>query len=198
MPNSVNQVSVVWNIDRLESLGLDNGMTQEILDRHSASLAEHIAYVQEACRFLGSVSEMQIHAHDLSKYTLTEFPHYARQFQGPKNDPDGFAYAWMHHIHHNPHHWQHWIFPDGYTPKESQVENGVMQMPWNYAREMVADWMGASKAYTGSWDMTDWLLKNLPKIKVHSATARYLEDVLITEPLDYREVFIALRSHNVW
>lgn len=188
-----------FTMEMLEAEGLADGMTQDILDAHMQSLNEHIAYVQEACRMLGGLSEQQIIAHDFSKYSIYEFPHYARQFKGPKNDPDGFAYAWLHHIHQNEHHWQHWIFSDGFTPKNSRVENGVIQMPTNYVVEMVADWMGASKAYTGSWDMTDWLLANLSKIKIHSQTAAYLERVLtLSDACDYTMVFVEIRSNGIW
>lgn len=192
------KIEMTWTVRMLEQQGIDSGLTQDMLDRHMDSVTQHIAYVQEACRLLGGLSEYQIEGHDRSKYNFAEFPHYARQFQGPRNDPDGFAYAWMHHIHHNPHHWQHWIFPDGHTPKGSNVEAGVMQMPSNYVVEMVADWMGASKAYTGSWDMTDWLLKNLPKIKIHSQTAAYLESILSSGVPDYAGVFVELRANGAW
>ena len=184
-------------MEMLEEEGLDNGLTQGILDDYMESLQAHIAYVQEACYLLGGMSAGQIAAHDLSKFSMAEFPHYARQFKGPANDPDGFAYAWLHHIHNNPHHWQHWIFPDGFTPRDSKVENGVMQMPHHFVLEMVADWMGASKVYTGTWDMSDWLLKNLPKIRVHSQTAASIERILTTSAY-YHNVFIQLRANNVW
>jgi hypothetical protein len=148
------------------------------------SLMKHITAVQEAGRLIG-VPEVQLLIHDNSKFSDEEFPAYARHFHGG-GDPDGFARAWLHHMNHNPHHWQHWMFPDGFTPKGSDVENGVVEMPQNYALEMVADWMGASMAYTGSWDMTEWLKKNMPKIKVHSKTAVYLRKVLAD--LGYTEV----------
>jgi hypothetical protein len=53
-------------------------------------------------------------------------------------------------------------------------------MPEIYVREMVADWWGASRAYTGSWDMSDWLTKNLPRIekKLHPYSIDHLADVL--------------------
>lgn len=51
-------------------------------------------------------------------------------------------------------------------------------MPENYLREMVADWMGSSMAYTGSWDMREWLNTNLPKIRLHSYTREELVYVL--------------------
>jgi hypothetical protein len=32
--------------------------------------------------------------------------------------------------------------------------------------------------YTGSWDMTDWLYQNMPKIRLHSETAAFVRSVL--------------------
>jgi hypothetical protein len=161
------------------------GITELSVDAYFVSLCSHIGYVQEAGRKLGIPNE-QLERHDLSKLTVEEFPHYARQFHGDKGDPDGFARCWLHHIHHNPHHWNHWLFADGYTPKGSTVEKGVVEMPQHFAIEMIADWMGASRAYTGSWDMKDWLIKNMPTIKVHSKTAAYLRQEL--DKLGYAEI----------
>lgn len=147
------------------------------LEEYRESLKAHIAAVREAGRQLG-VPEDQLAIHDASKWDREEFSYYARQFHGDKADPDGFAHAWLHHIHVNPHHWQHWIFPDAFTPKNSTVECGVVKMPPLDALEMVADWMGASKVYTGSSDMTDWLLQNVPRIILHSRTATFVTEVL--------------------
>lgn len=148
------------------------------------SLFDHIRFVQEAALKLG-LPESQIIDHDASKFTAHEFPGYAMHFKGG-GAPDAFASAWLHHLHANPHHWQHYIFPDGFTPKGSQVENGCLEMPYHFAREMIADWMGASMAYTGSWDMMDWLHKNMPKIRVHSKTAEFLREEL--DALSYADV----------
>lgn len=156
----------------LESYSVD----QAVAEAYAVSLREHIAYVQEAGKLIG-VPDQQLEIHDDSKWTLDEFPGYALHFKGG-GAPDKFASAWLHHIHHNPHHWQSWIFPDGFTPKDSNVENGVVEMPARFALEMVADWMGASRAYTGSWDMADWLSNHIPKIRVHSKTAALLREIL--------------------
>lgn len=152
------------------------GIDRDVAEAYAESLREHIAFVQEAGRQL-RVPESQLSIHDQSKWTAAEFSGYALHFKGG-GAPDQFAYAWLHHIHHNPHHWQHWIFSDGYTPKGSQVQNGAVEMPTRYVLEMIADWMGASRAYTGSWDMGDWLNKNIPKIRVHSRTAIILREIL--------------------
>lgn len=107
--------------------------------------------------------------HDLSKFGPAELPHYGRQFFGDKGDPQGFARAWLHHQNHNPHHWEYWVTRSGHSRGGANAE-GVMPMPETYVREMIADWMGASRAYTGSWDMNEWLSDNLPKMNLHPQT----------------------------
>jgi len=152
--------------------GVDATIAQDYLD----SLKLHIESVHKAAKIIG-LAHHHVMNHDASKFSPKEFIGYALHFKGG-GAPDLFSTAWLHHIHHNPHHWQHWIFPDGYTPKGSSVENGCVEMPRIYALEMVADWMGASYAYTNSWDMGEWLSKNTPKIRIHSKTACYLLEVL--------------------
>lgn len=168
-------------------------ITPAIAEKFLASLCEHIQNVREAGEKIGVVKR-QLQFHDLSKFSLEEFPYYARNFFGDKANPDGFARAWLHHIHCNEHHWQHWIFPDGYMPKDSNVENGVVEIPQHYALEMVADWMGASKTYTGSDDMSQWLYSNIPKITVHSRSAEFLRGLL--DMMGYADVIWGNRFAN--
>lgn len=113
--------------------------------------------------------------HDWSKFLPSEFIPYSHNFFGKKRlDPVfdqvklaeikiNFDRAWLYHQNRNSHHWQYWILVYDSDPQNMVAVN----MPETYIREMVADWMGASKAYTKSWDMTDWLTKNLPRIKQH-------------------------------
>jgi hypothetical protein len=165
-----------------------NNLAATTAELHIAALCGHITYVREAGKKL-NVSKEQLMVHDASKWSREEFVGYAQNFHGNKAGVrvvDEFANAWLNHIHHNPHHWQHWIFPDGFTPKESAVENGTVYMPPAYALEMVADWMGASMSYTGSWDMADWLQKNMSKIKLHSRTAAYVRGIL--DNLGYADI----------
>jgi hypothetical protein len=160
------------------------GVDKLVAEKYTETLTLHINSVVEAGEKL-NVNYSQLAYHDDSKWSEIEFAGYALHFQGG-GAPDEFSRAWLHHIHYNPHHWQHWMFPDNYTPKGSKVENGIVEMPQNYALEMIADWMGASYAYTNSWDMTDWLVGNIPRIKVHSETAKYLSSVLLE--LGYKDV----------
>jgi hypothetical protein len=162
---------------------MKNSIDDETAAAYTKSLTEHLAHVYEAGDKLG-VDRAQILLHDESKWTPHEFPHYARNFHGDKGDPEGFVRAWLHHIHTNPHHWQHWIFPDKYQMEGGGIhENGAVEMPENFIREMVADWMGSSKTYTGSWDMNEWLTTNLPKIYpfLHPKSWKTLKDILTKE-----------------
>lgn len=158
------------------------------------SLAEHIRYVRLAGVLLlaqldwgegddpkGEAAVRLPHLlgiHDQSKFSDEEFEAAAERFHGGDPNPDRYGRAWLHHVHANPHHWQHWIFPDGFVPRGTSVEAGVMEMPPEYALEMVADWMGSSMAYTGSWDMTKWLNGNMGRIRLHTKTAACVREIL--------------------
>lgn len=85
--------------------------------------------------------------HDLSKFSRAEWSPYVDRFYGPQVT-DGntvhrreverrFNAAWLHHIHHNPHHWQHWIL------HEDSGKTLVLVPPNAEANEMIADWLGA-------------------------------------------------------
>jgi hypothetical protein len=95
--------------------------------------------------------------HDNSKFSLKELPHYGQHFFGDKGNPDGFAKAWLHHQKHNKHHWEYW-------------SGQPVEMPDEYVLEMIADWMGAGRAYTGSWDISEWFVQNNEKMKLHPLT----------------------------
>lgn len=168
-------------------------MKQEVKDFFEA-LHLHKKYVLEAGLIVGGIPDERLFNHDASKFTEAEFPHYARQFHGDKGDPAGFAKAWLHHVHHNDHHWQYWLFGAGFSPYDGGVEHsGALPMPEVCIREMVADWMGAEMAYRNSWDMTKWLNRNLDfgdlatsRIRLHSDTASILFGILCS--IGYREI----------
>lgn len=149
----------------------------EWLEKYTESLEKHISAVQEAGNRLG-VPFAQLKQHDASKWSMEELPYYARQFFGDKGDPQGFAMAWLHHQNFNPHHWEHYITRSDHSNGASGAEDGCLPMPKKYALEMIADWLGASYVYTGSWNMDSWLAKNWEKIRLHSTTRNYVEKVL--------------------
>lgn len=109
--------------------------------------------------------------HDLSKFGWSELPHYGRQFFGDKSDGPGFIRCWLRHQNRNDHHFEYWIPRSGHnrcTPP--YPDNQPISMPEDAIREMVADWLGASRAYEGKWPDVhnwSWFESNWPKISEH-------------------------------
>ena len=116
--------------------------------------------------------------HDLSKFGQSELPHYNRQFFGDKGDPRGFATAWLHHQNYNPHHWEYWMTRSDHSHGKSGAVDKCLPMPEIYVREMIADWLGASMTYTGSWDITSWSTKNMPNMYLHPDTRQRIMQLL--------------------
>ncbi len=131
--------------------------------------------------FILSVPLRQLVIHDWSKFTPSELPAYGQRFFGSHVSAiDGggkaFSYAWLHHQNHNPHHWEYWITrSDHRIGVSGNKEQAVaLAMPERYAREMVADWCGASKAYTGQWQIGEWVEKNIHKMNLHPKTKLFV------------------------
>lgn len=120
--------------------------------------------------------------HDWSKLTPAEWFPYVRSFYGKEGrTPEvkaAFDAAWLHHQHRNPHHWQHWLL------REDDGDTKALPMPEHFAREMVADWMGAGRAITGKWDVGGWYSKNAHKIVMHPETKELVERLIAEDALD--------------
>jgi hypothetical protein len=119
--------------------------------------------------------------HDWTKFTPSEAPHYGRRQFGAADDSLGFAYAWNHHQRLNPHHWQAWVPVTAHHL--SNIEGGKpLPMPEWAVREMVADWVGATKGYEGVWPSTlegwEWLLNARPAMQLHPETEAIIDQVL--------------------
>lgn len=138
--------------------------------RYVAKTVEHKVYVFTAGRRVGAPLWRLI-IHDWSKFTPAELPHYARQFYGAKDDPLGWSRAWLHHQNGNAHHWEYWVTRSGAGNAKA---GDPVEMPDRFVREMVADWLGASRAYAGKWpqgfDTWDWYQANFSKIALHPTT----------------------------
>lgn len=137
-------------------------------------LVKHKYYVYKAGRKIG-VSQWQLIIHDWSKFLPSEWNPYANNFYDDKGNRKAwvpnptFDKAWLHHIHFNPHHWQHWVL------QEDSGNVIFLEMPKKYVTEMVADWAGAGKAITGRWEIKEWYEKNKSKIKLNDTTRNQVE-----------------------
>ena len=128
--------------------------------------------------------------HDLSKFSWQELPNYGRQFFGDRSDPEGFIRTWIHHQNRNDHHWEYWVPRTGHNRCTPPFPDGEpVRMPLGAAREMVADWFGASRAYEGTWpDNTNWpWLRdhwNNIKTRIHPETEQVLISALLAAGIE--------------
>jgi len=121
--------------------------------------------------------------HDWTKLTPAEFFGYAHKFGnggGKHSDSkdEAFRRAWLHHQRCNKHHWQNWIVYVPMWKDDFQDERKIcIPIPDRYRRELLADWIGAGKAYRGP-GAAEYYEKNRHKIYLHPETRRWLEDQL--------------------
>lgn len=86
--------------------------------------------------------------HDWSKFSPVEFWESVKYYAGTYSPIDkckeenGYSKAWLHHKGHNKHHYHYWTdyFDEGMRP---------VCMPFTYSVEMLADFLGAARAYMG-------------------------------------------------
>ena len=119
--------------------------------------------------------------HDYTKLYPWFLFSYGRQFFGDQSDPIGFAYTWNHHQHRHRHHWEYWTMITGHN--RGGFKNGhVLDMPEKYVREMVADWLAASRTYNGvevqSLESWGWFQENFDTIIVSDRTRSRIMEIL--------------------
>lgn len=131
---------------------------KDIATKYLLYLKTHIELVHEYGEILG-VPEEQLLKHDLSKYSKEQFYGYATHFMGGGN-PTAFSYAWLNHIHLEKHHWQHWVFPGNFNPKNANVVNSAVEIPYQYVLEMLADWAAVGVYENKTKNCTNWYNKN--------------------------------------
>lgn len=111
--------------------------------------------------------------HDYTKLYPTFMISYGRQFFGDQSDPTGFAYTWLHHQNCHRHHWEYWIMCTGHN-RGGFGDGHILDMPEKYVREMVADWLAASRTYekaeVQSLETWPWFEQNFERIQVSEPT----------------------------
>lgn len=148
------------------------------------SLLLHKWYVFLAGR-LTRVPLWRLIIHDWSKFMPIEFPRYARYKYG-NGTKEEWAIGWLHHMHHEGHHSEHWIilwhgdpvFYSGIGGEDITKYVSILPMPETYVREMIADMLATSKQVTGSWDIANWLNQNGPEMHLHDETIALINQVL--------------------
>lgn len=118
-------------------------------------------------------------SHDESKWTTNEYPFYDAYFYGGNRSHQvvtNFDYAWLNHIHRNPHHWQYWIlFED--DPNSGKPYK-ALEIPKHYVLEMIADWWSFSWRKGNLGEIFDWYEDHRKKIILHPKSRALVETVL--------------------
>ena len=153
------------------------------LTEHKGNVARGFHWIQEHLPELipeedGIDYEHQIcFAHDKSKNESDEYDAYDAYFYGRNRSfqvVQDFNYAWLNHIHRNPHHWQHWILLND-EPNEGEI---ILDIPYHYVLEMICDW------WTFSWEKGDlteifnWYDQHKIYMKLSEKTRKTVEDIL--------------------
>lgn len=149
-------------------------------------LRDHIANVKKAydwlCEHFPDIEQkmlkdryiVDLNKHDQSKYSEEEYNAYDKYFYGGNKSNTvvrNFNYAWLHHIHNNPHHWQYWVLQHDDEPEE------VLEMPYRYVIEMICDWWSFSFKQKKLNEIFDWY-ENHKNMKLHPKTRKVVEDIL--------------------
>ena len=111
-----------------------------------------------------------INQHDLSKYSDTEWDAYRDYFYDNADDTI-FNYAWLHHIHNNPHHWNYWVLLDS-------AKLVALDMPKEYIVEMICDWWSFSWKSENLYEIFTWYELHGKEMNLSSNTKRTVEDIL--------------------
>lgn len=149
--------------------------------QHLKTITHHKRLVMQGCFRVGLY--WQGLAHDLSKYSPTEFLNGARYYQGtrsPNNaerEDKGYSEAWMHHKGRNPHHYEYWTDINQAT---GQYE--PLPVPRKYLVEMIMDRRAACMTYQGKNYRDDSALiyfeRSLEKQRMHPQTQQELGYIL--------------------
>ena len=149
--------------------------------RHFKTITKHKLLVMGGCFKVGLIGRGL--AHDLSKYTPTEFWNGVKYYQGtrsPNNaerEDKGYSEAWIHHKGRNPHHYEYWTDVNLETHKYEPVP-----MPRKYLVEMVMDRRAACITYQGKKyrpsSALDYFNHSRDKWRMHPQTRQELEFLL--------------------
>lgn len=118
--------------------------------------------------------------HDESKYSKEEYDAYDAYFYGnferSRKVQSDFDRAWLHHIHLNPHHWQHWVLLED-DPNLGSFGK-VLDMPEEYIYEMIADWWTFSWRNNNLMEIFKWYSEHRNLINMSNRTRLRTEQIL--------------------
>lgn len=137
-------------------------------------------YMPELFDSLGGdvdIEQQVVFAHDASKDGQDEYDAYDAYWYGKNRSfkvVEEYNYAWLHHKHNNPHHWQYWVlFND-----ESEEGLTILEMPMNYIIELLCDWWSFGWKEEDLYSTHKWYAERKDYIKFHPKTRKIVEGIL--------------------
>ena len=151
------------------------------LEQHKANVRKGFEWIRdnlpEVVSNIPNLEWQICFAHDESKTQPDEYEAYDRYFYGNNRSyqvVQDFNYAWLNHLHRNPHHWQYWILIND-DPELGEI---IMDMPINYIIEMICDWWAFSWDKGDLMEMFKWYDERKSYIKLSEKTRKELESIL--------------------
>ena len=151
---------------------------------HFETITRHKLLVMKYC-FECGLYEQGL-AHDLSKYSPTEFIPGCIYYQGDhspneaEREARGYTSAWLHHKGRNRHHFEYWI--DYCLRPDGSVYMGGCKMPKRYVAEMFCDRIAACRTYLKDkyTDAApyDYYIRSKSHILIHPETSDAIEAML--------------------
>lgn len=153
-------------------------------------LAEHIGNVNKGLHWMldniwlsqkekSAIEDAMLHEHDASKYDAEEYEAYDKYFYGGNRSykvVQDFNYAWLHHIHQNPHHWQYWVLLE--DDPESGLPYKALEIPLPYIFEMIADWWSFSWKSGNLFEIFNWYADHRNKQIINPKSKEIVEYIL--------------------
>lgn len=166
--------------------------------QHFLTITRHKLLVMDGCFRVGLIRQGL--AHDLSKYSFTEFWNGAKYFQGKRSpnaaerEDKGYSEAWMHHKGRNRHHYEYWSDMNMQTRQYEPVP-----VPRKYLVEMVMDRRAACMVYQGGTytqrSPLTYYLDSRERHLMHPKTQRELEFLLtVLADKGDREAFAYMKN----
>lgn len=154
----------------------------DYLKEHIANVGKGLTWLDEnlpeTTKCLFNYTRYEItQRHDASKFEAEEYSAYDEYFYGNNRSHqvvENFNKAWLHHIHNNKHHWQHWVLIN-----DDETDGTIaLEMPYRYVIEMICDWWTFSWKTGNLSEIFDWYEKHKQRIIFHPKTRIEVEGIL--------------------
>lgn len=150
----------------------------DYLDKHRNNVKKGLLWLIDHFPEIGAiVDKSAFDDHDQSKDNSDEYCAYDAYFYSRNRSNrvvKDFEYAWLEHIHRNPHHWQHWVLHHDDPDKPVTV----LDMPYHYIIEMICDWWSFSWASGNLYEIFDWYEKHKDHMQLGKRTRITVETML--------------------